>query len=145
MCATATLWRKLYHSSRSAFRFAFLAVIAILAAGSPAAARHARPAHYRCLATAFAMSGETARGTETHVGVVAADPRIFPLGTRLQLIGAGISGTYTVSDTGAAVVGRHIDIYLPNAAAAKRFGKRMVTVRVLRWGSGERVDRALRK
>jgi 3D (Asp-Asp-Asp) domain-containing protein len=101
--------------------------------------------HYRCLATAFAMSGETARGTETHVGVVAADPRIFPLGTRLQLVGAGISGTYTVSDTGPAVVGRHIDIYLPNARAAKRFGKRMVSVRVLRWGSGERVDTSLPK
>ena len=34
------------------------------------------------------------------------------------------------------IQGRHIDIYMPSAIQARRFGKKLVQVRVLRWGDG---------
>jgi 3D (Asp-Asp-Asp) domain-containing protein len=90
-------------------------------------------------ATANAVSGVTAKGTVTHEGVVAADPTILPLGSRIRITGAGAySGVYVVTDTGSKVTGRHIDIHMTNAAEAKRFGKKMVTLRVLRYGNNEK-------
>jgi hypothetical protein len=51
--------------------------------------------------------------------------------------GAGqFSGIYLVTDTGTKVVGRHIDIYVPNRTLAKQFGTKVVSVSVLNWGQG---------
>lgn len=81
------------------------------------------------------MRGTTQLGTRTHWGTIAADPRIFPLGTRIRVSGAGpYSGIYVVTDTGSKVIGRHIDIYIPPGHGARQFGRRIVRVRVLRWG-----------
>lgn len=78
------------------------------------------------------MNGTTADGSHTRPGVVAADPAILPLGTRIRISGAGrYSGVYTVSDTGPAVHGREIDIFMPDVRAARRFGRRRVRVEVL--------------
>jgi 3D (Asp-Asp-Asp) domain-containing protein len=67
---------------------------------------------------------------------VAADPALFPLGSLISVTGAGpYSGTYVVTDTGSKIVGRRIDIYIPNEASAKQFGKKRVHVRVLHWGT----------
>jgi hypothetical protein len=53
--------------------------------------------------------------------------------------GAGqFSGIYLVTDTGAKVVGRHIDIYVPSRILAKRFGRNLVFVSVLKWAKGNR-------
>jgi hypothetical protein len=48
---------------------------------------------------------------------------------------------YVVTDTGPKVKGRHIDIYLPSATAARRFGRRIVTVRVLTYGDNRKNGR----
>jgi 3D (Asp-Asp-Asp) domain-containing protein len=94
-----------------------------------------RPTRYRFLATAYSVEGITKRGTETHEGIVAADRSVLPLGTRIQVMDAGpYSGVYVVTDTGAKIDGRHIDIYLANNQEAKRFGKKRIWVRVLKWG-----------
>jgi rare lipoprotein A len=99
---------------------------------------------YSFLATAFSREGITAAGTATHRGMVAADPSVLPIGTVIRVRGAGAySGVYLVTDTGAKVDGKHIDMYVPNRAAAERFGKRRVLVRVLHWGTGK-VSRVLR-
>jgi len=45
------------------------------------------------------------------------------------------SGAYVVTDTGSKVIGSHIDIYIPNESRARLFGKKVVRVRVLRWGT----------
>ena len=85
----------------------------------------------------------TAAGTLPHYGVVAADPAVLPLGTRIRITGAGpYNGFYLVSDTGDKIVGRHIDLYLPTAAQARRFGKKIVYVRVLEMGTGKEDARA---
>jgi 3D (Asp-Asp-Asp) domain-containing protein len=87
------------------------------------------------LATAFAQTGITRSGLPAQRGVVAADPRVLPMGTRILVGNAGpYSGTYTVADTGSKVRGRHIDIFMPSHRKAREFGRRIVAVKVLRWG-----------
>lgn len=80
-------------------------------------------------ATAYTTPGETASGKAAQAGLVAADPDLLPLGSRIRVSGAGkYSGVYTVADTGRKIQGREIDIYIPNNAEAKRFGKKRVKV-----------------
>jgi 3D (Asp-Asp-Asp) domain-containing protein len=93
-------------------------------------------------ATADSVEGITAEGTLTHDGIVAADPAVLPLGSVIQVSGAGpYSGTYVVTDTGSKVAGRKIDIFLPGVAEAKQFGKKMVIVRVVRRGNNQKDHR----
>jgi 3D (Asp-Asp-Asp) domain-containing protein len=75
-------------------------------------------------------------------GTVAADPHILPLGSKVRIEGgkAVRSGVYTVTDTGGAVKGRRLDIYMPSCRAAREFGVRRVRVAIVRRGSG--ADRA---
>jgi 3D (Asp-Asp-Asp) domain-containing protein len=92
-------------------------------------------------ATAYCQHGTTASGTITKRGVVAADPNVLPAGTVIQVRSTlrAYSGVYRVEDTGSAIKGREIDIYVPNCAAAKRFGSRPVTVRILERAPDSRV------
>jgi 3D (Asp-Asp-Asp) domain-containing protein len=88
-------------------------------------------------ATAYAQSGVTASGEITHRHVVAADPDILPLGSRIKIRRAGrYSGEYVVADTGAKIQGRRLDIYMPSEAACKKFGTKLVRVRVIQVGNG---------
>jgi 3D (Asp-Asp-Asp) domain-containing protein len=115
-----------------------LAVLALLiVAAKPAYAerpRQHRPVKsVRMLATAYCDRGATKSGVRTQPGVVAADLRQLPLGTKLRVIAPGESyaGVYTVLDTGSRIRGRALDIYMPSCTRAKRFGKRPVQVRIL--------------
>ena len=96
-----------------------------------------RPVRTRTFeATAYAKRSATASGEEAQRGVVAADPRVLPLGTRIQVRNAGpYSGIYMVADTGPNIQGRRIDIFIPNPQRAKKFGRKVVEVKVLRWGA----------
>lgn len=89
--------------------------------------------------TAFARAPQpTAAGTEVREGTVAADPAVLPLGTRIRVVGThGFDGNYLVTDTGAAVKGRHIDIYLPSEIEAKQFGTKTVRVYIRQMGKGK--------
>ena len=91
-------------------------------------------------ATAFARARHaTSSGSEAHEGIVAADPKILPMGSKIRVSGTEeYDGVYLVTDTGAAVKGRHIDLYLPSVSEAKQFGRKMVRVQVLRVGKGKR-------
>jgi 3D (Asp-Asp-Asp) domain-containing protein len=79
-------------------------------------------------ATAYCLKGRTASGSGVRRGIVAADPRILPLGTRINLGAGSYSGSYIVADTGGAIKGRKFDIWVANCSEAKRFGRRTVTV-----------------
>jgi 3D (Asp-Asp-Asp) domain-containing protein len=84
-------------------------------------------------ARAYSIEGKTATGTRTHEGIVAADPALLPLGTRIRVTDAGrYSGEYVVHDTGRTIKGREIDIYLADDGAAKRFGRKSVRVEILK-------------
>jgi 3D (Asp-Asp-Asp) domain-containing protein len=79
-------------------------------------------------ATAYCLKGRTASGGGVRRGIVAADPRVLPLGSRIQLNAGAYSGTYVVADTGGAIRGRILDIWVPSCAEANRFGRRTVHV-----------------
>ncbi len=86
-------------------------------------------------ATAFSATGLTVKGNVTKPGTAAADPTVIPLGSKVRVSGAGAySGDYTVTDTGNKVAGRTIDLFIPDPAAAKAFGKKQVRVEILTIG-----------
>lgn len=87
-------------------------------------------------ATAYSIDGRTATGARTREGIVAADPSVLPLGSRIRIHEAGeYSGEYVVKDTGRTIRGREVDIYLANDGEAKRFGRKKVKVEVLDRGA----------
>jgi len=78
-------------------------------------------------ATGYSMPGRTATGAPTGWGVVAVDPSVIPLGTRLTIPGYG-SGV--AADTGGAIQGATIDLWFPTVAQARAWGRRTVTISV---------------
>ena len=92
------------------------------------------------VATAYSVTGITASGEWTHRHVVAADPTILPIGSRVKIKRAGkYSGEYVVSDTGAKIQGRKLDIYMPSESECKTFGVKPVRVKVVSIGDGTQV------
>jgi 3D (Asp-Asp-Asp) domain-containing protein len=85
-------------------------------------------------ATAYCLKGRTASGINTRPGVIAADPRVLPLGTVVHIRAGRYTGTYTVLDTGGRIKGHTIDIYLPDYVEARRFGRQRIKVKVLSQG-----------
>ena len=85
-------------------------------------------------ATAYSLHGRTASGRMVTRGLIAADHRVLPLGTRVRLEAGTYSGEYLVADTGGLVRGRKIDIWVPNSGEAMRFGRRTVKLTVLTYG-----------
>jgi len=82
-------------------------------------------------ATAYSLRGRTASGVAPAQGMIAADPRLLPLGSRVRSEAGSYSGEYIVSDTGGAVKGHRIDIWTPTSRDAMRFGRRAVKLTVL--------------
>ena len=82
-------------------------------------------------ATAYSLRGKTASGQFVSRGLIAADPRLLPLGTRVRLDAGAWSGEYVVADTGGAIKGRKIDIWTPTSREALQFGRRPVKLTVL--------------
>ena len=94
----------------------------------------AAPSSIKVTATAYCDHGTTQSGTKTRPGIVAADPKVLPVGTVLRILEGPHAGVYTVMDTGSAVKGRRIDIFMPSCANAEQFGERTLHVRVIRHG-----------
>lgn len=82
-------------------------------------------------ATAYCLQGRTATGSSVRRGIVAADPRVLPLGTRISLNAGAYSGSYVVADTGGGVKGKRLDIWVASCSEARRFGRRSVAVNVV--------------
>ena len=87
------------------------------------------------VATAYSLKGRTASGRMVTRGLIAADPSVLPLGSRVRLDHPGYSGEYLVADTGGAIRGRRIDIWTPTSGEAMRFGRRTVKLTVLSYGA----------
>ena len=95
--------------------------------------------HY--MATAYSLRGKTASGRYVTQGIIAADPRVLPLGSRVRLEAGAWSGEYLVADTGGAIRGRKIDIWTPSSREAMRFGRRKVKLTVLSYPTRRAVSR----
>lgn len=78
-------------------------------------------------AVAYHLPGRTASGLPVGPGIVAVDPRVIPLGTRLFIPGYGPG---IAADTGTAIKGNIIDLWMPSTAAALRWGRRTVTITI---------------
>ena len=76
-------------------------------------------------ATGYSLRGHTATGVAVAYGIVAVDPSVIPLGTRMTVPGYGDG---VAADTGGAVVGARIDLWFPTRAEALAWGTRTVTI-----------------
>ncbi len=72
--------------------------------------------------------GLTYSGIPAGPGIVAVDPKVIPLGTKLYIEGYGYA---LAADIGGAIKGNKIDLYIEDAAEIRRFGRRQVVVYVL--------------
>ena len=75
--------------------------------------------------TGYCLRGTTATGIPVGPGVVAVDPAVIPLGTRMSVPGYGGG---VAADTGSAVLGRTIDVWFSSCARAVAWGRRTVTI-----------------
>lgn len=87
-------------------------------------------------ATAYCKGQTTRSGVPVRAGIAAADPKVLPLGSVIQVGGVPdeYKGIYTVLDTGPEVSGREIDVYIWSCYDALAFGRRKVELTVLRLG-----------
>ena len=76
-------------------------------------------------ATGYSLRGRTATGAPVGWGVVAVDPSVIPLGTRMTIPGYGEG---IAADTGGAIQGNTIDLWFPTLAQANAWGRRTVTI-----------------
>jgi len=80
-------------------------------------------------ATAYTHTGnKTYTGVWPSVGVVAVDPKVIPLHTKLYIDGYGYA---TALDIGSAIKGNRIDLFFETKADALKWGRRTVQVFVL--------------
>lgn len=80
-------------------------------------------------AVAYHLPGRTASGLPVGKGVVAVDPKLIPLGTKLFVPGYGRA---VAADVGAGIKGRIIDLWMPNDAAARKWGRKTVVITIYR-------------
>lgn len=80
-------------------------------------------------ASAYVATGNpTAVGIYPYVGIVAVDPRVIPLYTKMYIPGYGIA---MAGDTGSYIIGNRIDLFYDDYNAAIHFGRRNVEVYIL--------------
>jgi 3D (Asp-Asp-Asp) domain-containing protein len=94
----------------------------------PVTAVAAAPSDARTItvtSTGYSLPGRTATGIPVGWGVVAVDPSVIPLGTKLTIPGYGEG---VAADTGGAVRGDTIDLWFPTLAQAHAWGRRTVTI-----------------
>ncbi|WP_425495274.1 3D domain-containing protein [Paenibacillus tengchongensis] len=87
-------------------------------------------------------SGVKVRRDKNALSTIAADPKVLPLGSILYVPGYGYA---VVADTGSAIKGRKIDLYFATTKQVyKEWGKKTVTVQIIKRGSGKCTERMLK-
>ncbi|MEC0092958.1 hypothetical protein PMSM_07700 [Paenibacillus macquariensis subsp. macquariensis] len=87
-------------------------------------------------------SGVKVKRDKNKISTIAADPKVFPLGSILYIPGYGYG---VVADTGSAIKGRKIDLYFATTKQVyKEWGKKSVEVQVIRRGNGKCTEKMLR-
>ena len=79
--------------------------------------------------TAYCLTRtQTRRGRYVRAGIVASDPKLFPLSRYLELyVGRRYLGRFLIDDTGRLIKGNKIDIWMPTCREARNFGRRKGT------------------
>ncbi len=79
------------------------------------------------MAYSYCIHGYTASGRATAPGIVAVDPRVIPMGSKLYIPGYGWG---VAADTGGAIVGNKIDVWFPTLGQCYQWGVKPVTIKV---------------
>lgn len=74
-------------------------------------------------------TGTTVKRSQNGYSTIAVDPRVIPLGTKVYVEGYGYA---IAEDTGGAIKGNRIDVYVPNNSEAYNWGVRWVNVYILK-------------
>ena len=77
------------------------------------------------LVSCYALGGHTATGAPVSSAIVAVDPRVVRLGSHVMIGGVG---RRVAADTGGAIRGHRLDIWMPSVSACRRFGVRRLPV-----------------
>ena len=94
--------------------------------------------------TAYCLQGKTRRDRYVRQGIVAADPRLFPLGRYIELyVGRKYHGRFLVDDTGGRIREGILDIWTPTCREARLFGRRRGTAVLVPRPRGAREDTLL--
>jgi len=88
--------------------------------------------------TAYCDRGLTASGTVAREGIAAVDPRLIRMGSIIRVVSkfgrealALLRRTkFRAEDTGSYIIGKHIDVWMPNCTQAVLWGKRVALVQV---------------
>lgn len=165
MLLTRSLRRRIVVAAAAALSFAFVYESPIFDSEyMPSALRRTRPAEtpvmqpgppdprdvaspapglkLRFRATAYCKGTTTASGAGIQTGIAAADPELLPVGSviRVEGLSARYNGIYTILDTGPRVKGRQIDVYMWNCNEALAFGRRTISLNVMRLGWNPRTS-----
>ena len=81
-----------------------------------------------CINVPAWRDGKTATGTKARIGVIAVDPAVIPLGSTVYIKSMGY---FKAEDTGGAIKGNRIDIFVGDYKKAKEFGRKKVEVIIL--------------
>ena len=74
--------------------------------------------------TAYCLRGLTRRDHYVRLGIIASDPKLFPLGRYLEVyVGKKYYGRFLIDDTGGAIKGNKLDIWEPSCHEAAKFGR----------------------
>lgn len=87
-------------------------------------------------ATAYCKGEITTSGVAPRSGVAAADPVLLPVGSVIDIqdLPSTYNGIYTIMDTGPAIQGRELDVYMWSCNEALKFGRHPIHITVLRLG-----------
>jgi 3D (Asp-Asp-Asp) domain-containing protein len=74
--------------------------------------------------TAYCLKGLTRRDHYVREGIIASDPKVFPLGHYLEVyVGKAYYGRFLIDDTGGVIKGNKLDIWTPTCREARLFGR----------------------
>lgn len=150
MIISTSFWRKTFVTAVAVVAFVSLYEVTIL--DSKYAARQAVLREATALpspgarlafsATAYCKGETTTSGVAVRSGVAAADPALLPVGSVIEIdsLESRYNGVYTILDTGPAIQGREIDIYMWSCIEALQFGRRPIHITVLRLGWNPRAS-----
>ncbi len=78
--------------------------------------------------TAYCLKGLTRRDRYVRQGIVASDPKMFPLARYLEIyVGKTYFGRFLIDDTGGVIKGNKLDIWTPTCREARLFGRQQGT------------------
>ena len=83
--------------------------------------------------TGYCLRGRTRTGVRTRDGIAAGDPAVLPLGSVVRVTHPGGEqiGVFVIMDTGGAIRGNKIDLYMESCGEARAWGRKPVVVEVL--------------